>query len=164
MNIDELQSDIKEHKQTFGESFNANSEVILPLLMLFQKIFEGITHVQEHAYKLSNSEADVLITTLVSGDDKLTITPTRLQHKLLFTSGGITKILMKLEEKKLIVRREDAYDKRSKLVQLTAFGEDVTRKLFADLTRFHDATLSSLTPKEKALLQTLVIKMIKNMD
>ena len=51
------------------------------------------------------------------------LSPTALCADLLLSSGGLTKMLYRLEEKGLIVREDHSHDKRSKLVQLSAAGK-----------------------------------------
>lgn len=162
MNINELQEDIKDHKSKMADSYNGIVELMIPFHMLTQKLYTGISKLEEEKYKLGNSEADALITTYVSGDKEYTITPTKLQHKLLFTSGAITKVLKKLEDKNLIIRLESPVDKRSKLVRLTIEGQKIAKEVFIDIMQFNEKAFSSLSKKEKELLQKSIIKVLSH--
>lgn len=163
MNINELQTDIEDHKEKFGDLYKDITEIMLPFYLLNQKLFEGICNLQESKYRLSNSEADVLITTFVSGDKKYIISPTKLHHKLLFTTGAITKVLKKLEEKELVIRIDDEYDKRSKLVQLTSNGITLAKEMFSDIMNYQENVYGSLTKKEKETFKKLINKVLKEM-
>lgn len=163
MNINELQTDIEDHKNRFGDNYGEISQLMLPLFMFHQKLLNGICNVQEGKYKLSNSEVDTLITTYVSGSDEYIITPTKLHQKLLFTTGAITKVLKKLEDKELIIRIDDEYDKRSKLVKLTPQAVELVKNVFKDITSYQESVFNALTKKEKESFTKLVLKLLKEM-
>jgi DNA-binding MarR family transcriptional regulator len=74
---------------------------------------------------LERAEFDVLVTLLRSGPAHET-TPTRLNHYLQLSSGGLTKRLTRLERRALVTRRMDPVDRRSLLVALTAEGKALT--------------------------------------
>ncbi|MFD3190768.1 homoprotocatechuate degradation operon regulator HpaR [Sedimentitalea sp. HM32M-2] len=49
--------------------------------------------------------------------------PTRISEKACLLLPSLTRILQKLQEKQLIVRRKDKVDKRKQIVQITGSGE-----------------------------------------
>jgi DNA-binding MarR family transcriptional regulator len=161
MNLNELQQDIIDHKERLGDTYYETIKTVLPFVVLQQKIYEKISKIQEEGYKLNNSEVDVLITTLVSGDETYSITPTKLHHRLLFSTGAITKVLKKLEEKNYIIRINNPHDKRSKLVQLTPQGKETAQKVFNDMMNFHTKSLSTLSQKEKESFEKTVLKLLR---
>lgn len=163
MNINEIKTDIQDHKNRFKEECKDVIELMLPFFTLNQKLFTSIDKMQLEKYKLSNSEVDVLITAYVSGNDDFSITPTKLQHKLLFTSGGITKVLKKLEEKDYIIRVDDDSDKRSKLVKLSSLGEEMAVKIFKEIMEFQDGAFGVLTKKEKEQFEKIIFKVLKEL-
>ena len=161
MNINILQTEIENHKKRFGELYNESVETTLPLIMFHHQLFSGILNIQENNYRLSQSEVDVLITTFISSNDNYIITPTRLHQRLLFTTGAITKVLSKLEEKEYITRLNDEYDKRSKLVQLTQKGIDTAKDVFSEMGDYQEKIFNSLSKKELDTFQKLLIKLIR---
>lgn len=163
MNIHELQTDIQDHKKRFGELYDEVSEITLPFFMLHQKIFNGICQIEEQKYKLSNSESDVLITTFVSGDEEFVITPTKLHQKLLFTTGAITKVLKKLEEKNYIQRIANESDKRNKLVQLTPLGIETAKNIFQEIMSFQTNNFGALSQKEQESFKKTLLKILKEL-
>lgn len=162
MNINELEEDIKKHKERSPESFNEIINITIPFYMFHRKIFDGICKLQEERYQLTNSELDVLTSLKISDNRDFILSPTRLNERLLFTSGAITKILKKLEEKKYIKRLDNKFDKRSKLVQLTPLGEEVAEKALKDVLNLEEKYFDALSTKEKKLLKELFVKMLKN--
>jgi len=51
------------------------------------------------------------------------LTPTELSRAMLFSSGGLTKVLNRMDKAGLIQRIENPNDKRGKLVQLSESGQ-----------------------------------------
>lgn len=161
MNLDDLKTDIEEHKKIVSPE---NGEIInytVPFYMLHKKMSSGIFKIEDEKYNLNHSDVDVLVTVLALKDENYTVTPKRLAQKLLFTTGGIAKILKKLEDRKYIIRLDNEYDKRSKLVQLTQEGKDIAEKIFNDLIIYETKCFSSITDEEKEIFQKIIIKMLK---
>lgn len=61
------------------------------------------------------------------------LTPSQIQHALLITSGGLTKILQQLELRGLISRSTDAKDRRSKPVRLTKAAFEVIESAMQEI-------------------------------
>jgi len=162
MRIDELQIDIQKFKDKVPEAFNEIANLTVPFYMFHTQMDHGISRLLEDRYKISHSELDVLSSLRMSGDDGFILSPTRLHEKLLFTSGAITKILKKLEDKKYIKRLDNKYDKRSKLVQLTALGNDIQAKSLKEVLAFEEKCFEPLTLKEKETMKKLFIKALKH--
>ena len=162
MNIDELELSIRRHKERSPETFNEIINITIPFYMFHQKIYAQMSKVPEDMYQITNSELDVLASLKISGTDKYVMSPTKLNEHLLFTSGAITKILKKLEEKKYIKRIDNKYDKRSKLVQLTPQGEQVVNGALKDVLDFEEQAFSVLSKEEQQTFKNLFVKMLKN--
>ncbi len=58
------------------------------------------------------------------------LTPSKLYSRLQRSSGGMTKILKRLEEQRLIDRAPDPEDGRGSLVSLTEAGLDLQEQIF----------------------------------
>lgn len=90
------------------------------------------------------------------------LTPSLLSSSLMVSSGGLTKVLIKLESKGYIVRDANPTDKRSKIVRLTALGIDFIEKYYPQVQytskQFFESKLSK---QELALLTTLLTKLLK---
>ena len=121
MNANQLKLHL-ENKDICGDSHICSDSdigyVTLPLLMLSQRLLTRIGNLLDEKYSLSNSELDVLAALRSSGDEEFKLTPTKLYEGLLFSSGGMTKVLKKLEKKEYIRRVDNEEDKRSKLCLL----------------------------------------------
>lgn len=161
MNIDELEISIQRHKERSPETFNEVINATIPFYVFHKKIYTDICNLVEDNHKLSNSELDVLGSLKISGSDEYVLSPTKLNECLLFTSGAITKILKKLEEKKYIRRLDNKYDKRSKLVQITPLGEDIFNLALKDVLNFEEKVFSALSKEEQITFKNLFLKILK---
>ena len=91
------------------------------------------------------------------------LTPSLLSDSLMVSSGGLTKVLIKLEKKKHIVRDQNPTDKRSKIVRLTKTGIEFIEKNYPMVQyaskQFFESKLST---RELETLTFLLIKLLKD--
>lgn len=156
MNANELKLHLDNCKDN---SICANSDigyVTLPLLMLAQNLFAKMDKLLESKYQLSNSELDVLASLHSSDNSENTLSPTKLYERLLFSSGGMTKVLKRLEEKEFIVRLDNKEDKRSKLVKLTPKGSEVLTTSLADVIEMEEEMFAHINKEERKSLSNLL--------
>lgn len=161
MKINELESDIQRSKEKSPETFNEIVNVTIPFYMFYQKMSNGVSKLEEEKYQINHSELDVLSSLKMSGNDEYILSPTKLHERLLFTGGAITKVLKKLEDKKYIIRLDNNYDKRSKLVQLTTLGRQIHDKVLKDVLEYEAKCFSALSTDEKEMMKSLFVKMLK---
>jgi len=161
MNINEIENGIQNHKIKSPETYNEIINTSIPFHMLYQNIMEGITKIQHDIYKINNSELDVLASLVLSGNDYI-LSPTKLHERLLFTSGAITKVLKKLEEKNYITRIDNINDKRSKLVQITALGKEICQDALKNVILYEAKCFDVLSNEEKKIFQNLLLKTLRN--
>ncbi len=70
--------------------------------------------------------------------DQKTCTTTDIQEKLQYTQPAITQALKKLMDKKLVGYKVDKLDKRKKIFQLTAQGNEIHQKMIPLWTVIHE--------------------------
>lgn len=162
MNINELEKDILRHKEKSPETYNDIAQISIPFYMFYNKMMDGVYNIEEQ-HGISNSELDVLASLIMSGNDEYILSPTKLYERLLFTSGAITKVLKKLEEKKYITRLNNEFDKRSKLVKITPLGKVICQKTLKEVLLYEEECFSPLNQEEKDTFKNLLIKMMKNL-
>jgi len=85
------------------------------------------------AHGLNVAEADVLTTLGKVAERSLTCT--QIAERTVITKGGISKILDRLEARRLVRRLPSRDDRRSFSIQLTPKGNDLCRKLAAESAR-----------------------------
>lgn len=73
-----------------------------------------------------------------------------IKQKLLVSSGGITYVIDRLEEKGLAERRECPEDRRASYAALTPAGETLLRTIFPEHARCVEHALGGLGEEEKA--------------
>jgi len=83
------------------------------------------------------------------------MTPTELYRLLLVSSGGMTKILVRLEDKGLIARPDNPRDARSREVALTPRGKSLIEEVTEELLQ-QEARLVALIDQPEALQQSLI--------
>ena len=72
-----------------------------------------------------------------------------IQRKVLVTSGGITYLVDRLVEKRLVKREECPEDRRARYAVLTPAGDALIRRIFPDHAGMLSRLLSGLTTKEQ---------------
>lgn len=117
---------------------------------------------------LSQAELDVLATLRNAVPDggagvaaaRFELTPSRIQSRMLITSGGLTKVLAQLEQRGLVSRSRQEGDLRVKPVCLTTAGQTVIEAAMKDLVEATGAWLrGALAPEELGQLQSLLARL-----
>lgn len=160
MKTKELELRIDRVKKRQPEIYNDILPLIVPYYLFHQELTEGIKKLQETKYHITSSELDVMRCLYLSNNDDNILSPTKIFEKLMFTSGAITKVLKKLEDKALIRRVANEYDKRSKLVQLTKKGCEVCKNALIDTFNFEEKIFSKLTKEERETFKNLTVKLL----
>lgn len=107
-------------------------------------------------HQLSAAEFDVLAT-LRNAPPAHEMTPSEIQHEVVITSGGLTKVMLQLEARGLVERLQSQKDLRVKPARLTASGK---RRIEAAMQAMVNATgawfRTALSGQEMARLTTLL--------
>jgi DNA-binding MarR family transcriptional regulator len=108
---------------------------------------------------LTPAEFDVLATLRRSPPPR-ELTPSEVQSLLVITSGGLTKVMDKLEARGLVARSRHAADQRVRPVKLTASGKRLVEKAMTETMVASTAQVrTALTTKELAQLTALLSKL-----
>ena len=99
-------------------------------------------------YDLTAAEFDTLATLRKCGEP-YQLMPSHICEANLLSSGGLTKVLISLEERKLIKRVTHPEDKRSRLVKLTAAGKKLIEQVMEEVLQAHENLLSILWTKQE---------------
>lgn len=130
--------------------------IALPLMLVNKVLTEKKEKIFAGKYALTSSEFEVLISLLALNKR---LTPTELYENMIFSSGGMTKILNKLESKKLIKRVDSQQDKRSRFVEITPKGVQLAKAAFKEAIAFHVKVFDVLDEDEKIFLEKILKKM-----
>jgi len=139
----------KDERQILG--------ICLPITMIHKQLFNEASALLLEKFDLSSSEMDALATLYFN--DK-TLTPTALYELTIFSSGGMTKLLKKLEAKRYISRSFSKKDKRSKLVHIEPKGEVLVQEALALLLQKDNEFFAILEEEERAMLFKILKKLI----
>ena len=150
----------KKHIDKFYSSTVKSKEfeifaLSLPITLIHKNMFNESEHFFKTQYDLLHSHIDVLASLYF--DDK-PLSPTDLYDATVFSSGGMTKVLKKLEERELIKREASSSDKRSMLISLTIQGKELIENCMVEIAKIKAKNFSILTEKEKEDLKNILSK------
>lgn len=132
----------------------------LPITLLHKSMFNQTEQFLKEKYDLLHSHVDVLATLYFNGN---ALTPTELYDAIVFSSGGMTKILKKLEERHYISRKPAIEDKRSLLVCLTPLGSALAEDAMAEIALQKKKLFNVLSQKEREELNQLLEKVTRSL-
>lgn len=110
-------------------------------------------------YGMRPADLDVLAALRVRPTPRQ-LTPTELYRSLLISSGGLTKILHRLEAAGWIDRPANPADGRSQLVRLTRKGKAQVEKVVEAVVEHESRGLAPLSAGEQADLARLLGKLV----
>jgi DNA-binding MarR family transcriptional regulator len=161
---EKITSILSAHKKYWPKT---NYDQLLPLrFALFY------AHLEHHAIAtkvIANSHLSVVefdvLATLRRSPPPYVLTPSEIQHSMLISSGGLTKVLMELERKGFVLRTSNESDRRIKPVKLAEDTLPLLDKIMGELESvFKDWVSKSLTATEVDQLTTLLMRLISNSD
>lgn len=162
MDLNEIDNSIIRHKNRSPQTYDKVLYSVIPFYIAHKKLTESLHNMHETKYDISNTELDVLSSLKLVGDENYILSPTKLYSTMVFSSGGMTKVLKRLETKEYIIRVDNVNDKRSKLVQLTPKGDKLLSKALKDVVDLEKDFFSSLDDKEQEILKELMYKVLKD--
>lgn len=132
-----------------------------PIALIQKTIFTHAEIFLKEKFDLLNSEVDVLASLYTHNK---VLSPTQLYDLTIFSSGGMTKILKRLQDRGFIYRREDLNDKRCMLVCLSEDGEAIIKKSLYEISKECHKYFDSLNTNEKELFSSLLKKILININ
>ncbi|WP_228197951.1 MarR family winged helix-turn-helix transcriptional regulator [Poseidonibacter antarcticus] len=160
MNIKQFKTNLEHVKKLSPEVFKKSMYSSVPFFILHEEIYEKGEKLLSMKFNINQSELDVLASLYYMGGEDYMLSPTKLYEVMIFSSGGMTKLLKKLEALNFIRRIENTNDKRSKLVQITDLGKQITTNALKDLIALEDTYFSKLNIKEQDTFQKLICKIL----
>ena len=149
---------LKKATENEADLFADNTPQILQIHRihdyLHQELFKIISK-----YNLQEADFSVL-GTLRREKAPYCLSPTELSHSMLFSSGGLTKVLNRVMDAGLIDRIENPEDKRSKLVKLTEKGKVLIEKIIPELHGQEKTKMAILSADEQQQLGLLLKKLL----
>lgn len=132
-------------------------------LMLHLHRAQGLAFARARAlwarHGLTPAEFDVLAT-LRNAPPPHVLTPSQLRDAVMITSGGLTKVMRRLESRQLVTRSQRQADQRIKPIRLTASGKRLAETATAELAAASGAWVREvLDGTETEMLNTLLQKL-----
>lgn len=131
----------------------------LPIILIAKHLYQEEESFYKQNFDLLHSEFDVLAS-LYFENNEHALTPTELYNTMIFSSGGMTKILKKLEDRGLITRTSLKEDKRKILVVLTPKGQDIILNCVEQSLKRLENTFKVFSKKEREVLKGSLKKLL----
>lgn len=161
-NQEYIKSILQSIQQNWPESYQLLSPSVLRLHRIHSKLNHDLEQVIKH-YHLQEADFSVLAT-LRRNPPPYSLSPTTLYSSMLFSSGGLTKVLTRITDANLVLRVDNPEDKRSKLVQLTAKGKQLVEQIRLELDKKERKNLQRLSVPEQQQLNQLLTKLLNSWE
>lgn len=148
-----------EHTGQLKEYYVAN--FTLPLTLIYKNMFNDTEHLLKTKFNMIHSELDVLAALYFNGK---VLSPTELYAATVFSSGGMTKVLKKLETSGFISRVPCSKDKRSTLVKIEVLGEKLVEDSLAEVMKARKPMFDILSDEEQESLKDILKKLTLNLS
>jgi MarR family 2-MHQ and catechol resistance regulon transcriptional repressor len=126
------------------------------LLTVLSKCVKAIAaHAERHIAELGLGVTDFAVLEALLHKGPLSIST--IGEKVLLTSGSMTAAVDRLEERKLVVRKCHATDRRTKLIDLTPAGHALISKAFTLHTEALEKAVAGVPLQEQKQLIALAI-------
>ena len=145
----------EENENKEGVS-NDTAAITVPMTIITNMIHSRGKYIYEE-YDLTQAEIDVLVALHIYKEG---LTATEVSERLVFSSGGISKVVTKLEFKKLIYKKNSKEDKRSSLLYLEEKGRKIVIECFPLFQKNDAYFYDVLNDTEKEIVEKAFKKII----
>jgi DNA-binding MarR family transcriptional regulator len=149
---------LKKIEDNWPQSAEKCSPAILRLHRIHDYHQQDLIEILDQ-YDLQRADFSVLAALRRQGEP-CCLSPTELYRSMLFSSGGLTKVLSRVTTLGLIERLDNPEDKRSKLVKLTEKGKELIDRIIQQLHNHEQEFVSVLSEKEQEQLNSLLEKLL----
>lgn len=158
----------RKHIDEFYNKIENNSDyevfsLALPLLLINKYVYNTSENFYKTKYDLIHSDVDVLFALYFTNENH-SLTPTELYDATVFSSGGMTKVLKKLEEKELIFREASKDDKRKSIIKLTKSGEVLIEECIKLKQEQLEEFFAPLSKKEQKEMKAMLSKLLYSIN
>lgn len=130
------------------EGIKGTAGITIPMTIICNMLHARGKPIYEE-YDLTQAEIDLLISLHVHNDG---ITAAEVSDRMVFSSGGISKVVKKLEFKKLIYKKDSKEDKRSSLIYLENKGRKIAVECMSQFGKNDNYFYDVLNETEKDIL------------
>jgi len=158
-----MTNSINDILEAMSENWPQCADTVSPALLRLLRVsnlFHNKMETLVESHNLQRAEFSVLAT-LRRNPIPYCMSPTALYQSMIFSSGGLTKVLNRLNQAELIERVDNPEDKRSKLVRLTATGKQLIETVIPKLHQKERNILSVLSPDEQQQLDSFMRRILE---
>lgn len=130
--------------------------ITIPMTILTNMLHLRSKHISENI-GLTQAETDMLVVLFVYNDG---LTASEISDRMVFSSGGISKVVKKLELKKLIYKKDSLEDKRSTLLYLENEGREIALTCMPQFRENDKYFYDVLNETEKDILEKALKKIL----
>ncbi len=138
---------------------DGSGKAVVGRILMLQDIILKTVNAALAPYGLRYPAYAVLATLRVAGAP-YRLSPSHLQATMLFTSGGISNLLRRVERQGFVRRSGDPADGRSVRVELTRKGLDIANRAMADHAAAERQLCAMLSRSEQDMMAILLSRMI----
>ena len=138
---------------------DCSGKAVVGRILLLQDIILKTVNAVLAVHGLRYPAYAVLATLRVAGKPHR-LSPSQLQATMLFTSGGISNLIARVEKQGYVRRTTDATDKRGVWVELTRKGLDLANRAMADHAAAERQLCAMLSGSEQDSLARLLSSLI----
>lgn len=153
---------LRLNQENWAECAKTSFPALLRLTQV-NNIFIQIIKDCVESYGLQSADFN-LLTCLRRNPAPHIVSPTELYQSMLFSSGGLTKVLSRLQNMELIERLDNPDDKRSKLVKLSNKGKSLVEEIIPVLHKQEAMMVAALSQEDITQLDELMQKIINSMN
>lgn len=146
-----------------GDDGNAEKTEGTHVFLVIWKTYRALLARSEASIKqvdLCDSDFRVLEALLHKGPLPVNV----IGHKVDLTTGSITSAIDRLEEKRLVIRKNHPEDRRIRVVELTAKGRRLIEKAYAQHKLHMDEAVRGLSREERGILVSLLKRLGKTSE
>lgn len=143
-------------KEREEEGIKGTAGITIPMTIICNMLHARGKHIYEEI-GLTQAEIDMLISLHVHNDG---ITAAEVSDRMVFSSGGISKVVKKLEFKKLIYKKDSLEDKRSSLIYLEDKGREIALRCMPQFGESDKYFYDVLNETEKEILEKAFKKIL----
>ena len=143
-------------KEKIEEGIKGTAAITIPMTIICNMLHARGKHIYEDQ-GFTQAEIDMLISLHVHNDG---ITAAEVSDRMVFSSGGISKVVKKLELKKLIYKKESQEDKRSSLIYLEDSGRELALSCMPQFGKNDNYFYDVLNETEKEILEKAFKKIL----
>ena len=114
-------------------------------------------------YSLNGGEFDVLAALRRAGEP-YSLTPTQLYRSMMLSSAAMTNRIDRLQERGLVSREPDPYDRRGVRISLTTEGLELIEDAVTAHVEGEERLLDTLSEEERQRLAELLSKLMSSMQ